>query len=65
MHCISASDTHTTAMIFPILKLTHRIEVRSAATDSVIVVTMSDVRVNQGLSMDDFTADALPGADIR
>ncbi len=39
--------------------LAHRIEVRSAAKDSVSVLKLEDVRVNQGPSAEDFTPEAL------
>ena len=43
------------------IELAYRIEMRNVVTHSVSVLTLSDVRVNQDLSLDDFTADALPG----
>jgi len=39
--------------------LAHRIEVRSATSDSVTVLTLGNVRVNQSLSAEMFTEDAL------
>jgi len=39
--------------------LAHRIEVKNATTDSTTVLTLSDVRVNESLSSELFTEDAL------
>jgi len=39
--------------------LAHRIEVKNATTDSTTVLTLSDVRVNESLSSELFTKDAL------
>ena len=39
--------------------LAHRIEVKSATTDSTTVFTLSEVRVNQALVKEEFTEDAL------
>ena len=39
--------------------LAHRMEVKSATTDSITVMTLSDVRINQVLAEDLFTEDAL------
>lgn len=39
--------------------LAHRIEVASASTDSVTVLTLSDARINQNLPEENFTEDAL------
>ena len=37
----------------------HRIEVKSAINDSTTVLTLSDVHINQALSDEAFTEDAL------
>ncbi len=39
--------------------LAHRIEVHSVATDGISVLTLDDVRINQALSVDTFTEEAL------
>lgn len=43
------------------VRFAHRIEVKSAKSDSVTVLTFTDVRVNVGLSAERFTEDALSG----
>ena len=39
--------------------LAHRIEIKNATTDSTTVLTLSEVRVNESLSPETFTKDAL------
>lgn len=43
--------------------LAHRIEVQSATSDSTTILTLSDVRINQSLSADRFTEEALSGSE--
>jgi hypothetical protein len=46
------------------IPLIHRVEVKSLVTDSRTVLTLSDVRLNQGLKPEHFTESALETGDL-